>query len=136
MIKIISSKESQQGVISLRRSSSLIGKPNRHLEEVQGCRKSRTPKATAEGRGRTQPENKGSPAREEGGAVPIREEGSAHERRGRPVLPLELCQQLLEGAWKHTLGPNCKLLTLQVGQEWGRVPECLKSSQGTVMLLV
>lgn len=78
MIKIISSKESQQGVISLRRSSSLIGKPNRHLEEVQGCRKSRAPKATAEGRGRTQPENKGSPAREEGGAVPIREEGGLY----------------------------------------------------------
>ena len=41
-------KESQRGVISLRRSSSLTGKPNRHLEEVQGCGKSRTPKARGE----------------------------------------------------------------------------------------
>ena len=55
-------KKSQQGVISLRRSASLTGKPSRHLEEVQGCRKSRTPKATAEGRDRIQPENKGVPS--------------------------------------------------------------------------
>lgn len=57
-------------MISLRRSSSLTGKPNGHLEEVQGCSKSRTPKAPTEGRGELSRRTKGVPPEKRAACAP------------------------------------------------------------------